>query len=37
MPKVVYDSRWVSHKSGYLLQAKKWLFFVGRTMRFFRE
>jgi len=29
-------NRWVSHKNGYFLRAKKWLFF-GWTVRFFRE
>jgi len=33
IPKVVYNNRWVSHKSGYFLQAQKVSLFVG-TMQF---
>jgi len=29
IPQIFYDNLWVSHESGYLLQAKKLAIFVG--------
>jgi len=36
MPKVVCDNRCVSHKRGYLLQVKKWLFLLVELCFFFQ-
>jgi len=37
IPQIFYDNLWVSHESGYLLQAKKLAIFVGWTTWSFRK